>query len=71
MKKVLEPGSGGQKYSLLCSESNVWFHSMPPGRIFHAFLSFADFFSKMIFFEEFFQEYHQSVKQLGPRSGPT
>ena len=34
----------------------------------HAFLQSADFF-KIIFFENFFQEYHQSVKQLGSRSG--
>ena len=51
-------------------ESNVWFHSLPPGKIFHAFLSFADFF-QINFFEEFFQKYHQSVKQFGSRSGPT
>ena len=31
----------------------------------HAFLSSADFF------EKFFQEYHHSVKQFGPRLGPT
>ena len=29
------------------------------------------FFFKIIFFENFFQEYHQSVKQFGSRSGPT
>ena len=36
--------------------------------IFHAFLSSTDFF-KINFFENFFQEYHQSVKQFGCRSG--
>ena len=35
------------------------------------FASFADFFFKNNFFEKFFQEYHQSVKQFGSRSGPT
>ena len=34
------------------------------------FLSSAEFF-QMNFFEKFFQEYHQSVKQFGSRSGPT
>ena len=39
--------------------------------------NFADFllsvliFFKIHFFEKFFQEYHQSVKQLGTRPGPT
>ena len=28
-------------------------------------------FSKSSFLEKFFQEYHQTVKQFGPRSGPT
>ena len=32
------------------------------------FLSSADFFSKSTF-ENFFREYHQSVKQFGSRSG--
>ena len=36
--------------------------------ILHAFLSSADFF-KITFFENFLQEYHQCVKQFGPRSG--
>ena len=39
--------------------------------ILHASLSSADFFFKINFFEKFFQEYHQSVKQFGSRSGPT
>ena len=34
----------------------------------HAFLSSADFFFKINFFERFFQEYHQIVKQFGSRS---
>ena len=38
--------------------------------IFHAFLSYADFFQNH-FFKKFFQEYHQSVKQFGSRSGLT
>ena len=38
--------------------------------IFHAFMSSADFF-KINFWGNFFQEYHQSVKQFGSRSGPT
>ena len=37
--------------------------------ILHAFLMSADFF-KINFFEKFFQEYHQNVKQIGSRSGP-
>ena len=37
---------------------------------FFMFLSSADFF-KINFFEKIFQEYHQSVKQFGSRSGPT
>ena len=40
-----------------------------PG-IFYAFLS-SDFFSKINLLEKFFQEYHQSIKQFGSRSGPT
>ena len=36
------------------------------------FLLSADFFcSKSTFFKIFFQEYHQSAKQFGSRSGPT
>ena len=35
------------------------------------FLSSADFFKIIFFFEKLFQEYHQSVKQFGSRSGPT
>ena len=42
-----------------------------PWEIFHAFLSSADFFQNQFFFEKFFQEYHQSVKQIESRSGPT
>ena len=38
--------------------------------IFHDFLSPAEFF-KINFFEKFFQEYHQNVKQFGSRSGLT
>ena len=38
--------------------------------ILNAFLS-SDFSSKINFFEKFFQEYHQSVKQLGSSSGQT
>ena len=38
--------------------------------IFHVFCCLLIFF-KINFFEKFFQEYHQSVKQLGSRSGPT
>ena len=37
---------------------------------FHDFLSSADFF-KIYFFEKFFHEHHQCVKQFGSRSGPT
>ena len=39
------------------------FNSLPLGNFFPAFLSSADFFSKL-FFEKFFQEYYQSVKQF-------
>ena len=38
--------------------------------IFHAFLMLK-FILKSTFFEKKIQEYHVSVKQLGPRSGPT
>ena len=38
--------------------------------ILHAFLLSADFF-KIKFFEKFFHEYNQRVKQFGFRSGPT
>ena len=38
--------------------------------IFHAFCRLLLFF-KSNFFEKLFQEYHQSVKQFGSRSGPT
>ena len=31
---------------------------------------FLQIFFKIIVFEKFFQEYHQSAKQVGPRSGP-
>ena len=38
---------------------------------FHAFLSSADFFSKINFLrKKIFQEYHQNVKQFRSRSGP-
>ena len=37
---------------------------------FACFLSSADFF-KIDFFKKKFQEHYQSVKQFGPRSGPT
>ena len=39
-------------------------NSLPPGKLFHAFLSPA-FFFKINFFEKFFQGYHHSVKQIG------
>ena len=45
-----------------CSQS----YSLHPG-----YLLSADFFFKIDFFKKFFQEYHQSVKQFGPRSGLT
>ena len=38
--------------------------------IFHTFCRLLIFF-KFNFFEKFFQEYHQSVKQFGSRSVPT
>ena len=41
------------------------------GIIFMKFMSSADFFLKINFFEKFFQEYHQGVKQFVFRSGPT
>ena len=37
----------------------------------YPFVSSADFFFKINFFENFFQEYHQSVKQFISISGPT
>ena len=46
--------------------------SLPPRLgYFSCFLSSADFFFKMNFFGNFFQEYHQSVKQFASRSMPT
>ena len=48
------PSSGG----VLCSAC---------GAFIYAFLS-ADFFFKIVFFEKFFQDCHQSVKQFGSRS---
>ena len=39
--------------------------------IFYAFLWSADFFSNQYFSDKFFQEYHQSVKHFGSRSGRT
>ena len=39
--------------------------------ILHAFLSSVEFLFKYnFFFKNIFQEYHQSVKQFGSRSGP-
>ena len=38
---------------------------------FAAFLLSAEFFFKINFFDKFFQEYHQSVKQYGSSSDPT
>ena len=35
------------------------------------FFSSVDFFLKINFFKKLFQEYYQSVKQFGSRSGPT
>ena len=36
------------------------------------FVARAFFFKiNFLFLKKFFQEYHQSIKQLGPRSGPT
>ena len=43
---------------------------LPTGQFCMLFLSSADFF-KINFFEKVFQEYHQSVKQLGSSSGLT
>ena len=40
------------------------------GKFFMLFCCLLIFF-KINFFEEFFQKYHQSVKQFGSRSGPT
>ena len=37
----------------------------------HFSLADCFFFQNQLFFEKFFQEYHQSVKQFGYRSGPT
>ena len=36
--------------------------------ILHAFLSYADFLN-LFFFKSYFQEYHQSIRQFGSRSG--
>ena len=44
--------------------------SLPTGQFCMLFLLSADFF-KINFFEKVFQEYHQSVKQFGCRSGLT
>ena len=47
------------------------FHGIAYWEILHAFLSSADFCFKINFFEKFFQEFHQRVKQFESRSGPT
>ena len=53
-----------------------WFCSSNHSKLFaywvnvHAFLLSANFFQNQLF-EKLFQEYHQSVKQFGSRSGPT
>ena len=46
------------------------FNSLPPENFFPIFLSSADFFM-INFSEKSFQEYDQSVKQFGSRSGQT
>ena len=48
----------------------VDFNSLPPGNFFMLFCFLLIFF-KFNFFEKFFQEYYQSVKQFGSRSDPT
>ena len=45
------------------------FNSLLSGKIFHAFLSSADFFQSQLF-KKFFQEYNLSLKQFGSRSAP-
>ena len=47
-----------------------WSNSLPSGKFFMDFCRLLIFF-KIDFFKKFFQEYHQSVKQFGSRSGPT
>ena len=48
-------------------------NSLPTWYFFHVFLSSAEFCQNHFFFNKNKknQEYHQSAKQLGPRSGPT
>ena len=54
---------------------SIWklmFHSFACWVILHSFLSTVDFFFYwFFFFKKIFQEYHQSVKQFGSRSGLT
>ena len=45
-------------------------NSLPPGKFCMLFCRLLIIF-KINFSEKFFQEYHQSVKQFGSRSGPT
>ena len=60
----------------LCMNEHVYsgdkpiLYSLPPGKFFMNFCCLLLFF-KIIFFEKFFWEYHQSVKQFGSSSGPT
>ena len=48
----------------------MFIYLFAPWEILHAFLASAVFF-KINFFEKYFQESHQSVKQFGLCSGPT
>ena len=53
-------------------KQNTYFNSFAFLVILHVFFcGLLIFFFKINFFEKYFHEYHQSVKQFGPRSGPT
>ena len=47
----------------------VWFNE--GGKLTFYPLGNVSFFSKSTFFEKYCQDYHQCVKQIGSRSGPT
>ena len=52
------------------SADNLAPYSLHAGKFFIIFCRLLIFF-KIDIFKKFFQDYHQSAKQFGPRSGPT
>ena len=57
--------------SLYLSITLISINSLHAEIFFHYFCWLLIFLFKINFFENFFQEYHQSVKQFKTRSGPT